>query len=247
MLDHPAALKNPPLALAAFCESGDIALAHRLGVYRNNIVGSLTDVMLASFPVIEKLVGKDFLEKMARSFILRNPPQQGCLMFYGEGFAEFIATFEPARTLPYLPDVARFELALNRAYYAVDDRPLRAETLGDIPPSALVETRLALRDSVQFLRSDYPLTAIQDFCHADAQEQAGSLNLDQGDEALMIYRPALETRVVSLAGDEDFMLRAMAGGAVLGRALEETLGRFEQFDVQKFLEKHLALETFRDF
>jgi len=243
MLDHPDALHAPPEDLVDLCRSGDIALPERLKVYRNNIVGSLTDVMLATFPVMEKLVGKEFLEMMARSFILKNPPNHGCLSLYGEGFAEFIEGFELAKSLPYLPDVARFELALNSAYYAADDRPLAAEALGRIAPEHLENLKLVLRDSVQLLRSRYPLSAIQDFCMSDTQE--GTLNLDQGGERLMIFRPALNTQTVLLDEDEYLMLVLLADGQTLGAAVEKVLETHPNFDFQNFLQKHMSLETFR--
>ena len=243
MLDHPKALDNPPEEMAAFCAEGDIPLSARLKVYRNNIVGSLTDVMLATFPVLENLVGKDFMEGMARSFILENPPSQGCLSLYGDGFAEFIEGFELAASLPYLPDVARFELALNKAYYAVDDEALTADALASIAPEVLGEMELRLRDSVQLVHSRYPLTAIRDFCMAE--ERDDKLDLDQGGEHLMIYRPQLDTQVIILADDEYAILGHLANGKTLGDAVEATLNTHQSFDFQSFLQKHLNLETFR--
>lgn len=242
MLDHPDALNTPPEDLAGFCETGEIALPDRLKVYRNNIIGSLTDVMLATFPVMERLVGHEFLEMMARSFILENPPSHGCLSLYGDGFAEFIEGFELAKSLPYLPDIARLELALNKAYYADDDATLRAEDMAILTPEALGDLKLPLRNSVQLLRSRYPLTAIQEFCLA--AEQNGALSLDQGEVRLMVFRPRLETQTLKLDEDEYLMLKALAEGHPLGHAVGNVLENFPDFDIQNFLQKHLALETF---
>ncbi len=243
MLDHPKALDDPPEDLAAFCAEGDIPLPTRLKVYRNNIVGSLTDVMLATFPIIEKLVGRDFLEGMSRSFILENPPTQGCLSLYGDGFAEFIDGFELAKSLPYLPDVAHFELALNKAYYAKDDQALTAEELATVQPEELGKLKLTLRDSVNLVRSRYPLIAIRDFCMAETQE--GKLDLNQGGDSLMIYRPHLDSVTVRLEASEYLMLENLANGNALGEAVEVTMTAHEDFDFQHFLQKHLSLETFQ--
>lgn len=245
MLDHPDALDKPPEDLAAFCATGDIALPERLKVYRHNIIGSLTDLMLSSFPLIENLVGKEFLEGMARTFILTNPPNMGCLSFYGEGFAEFIEGFAPAASLPYLPDVARFELTLNAAYYARDDDALSPEALASVAPEELGDTAFALRDSVHLLQSPYPLLAIREFCTAQASD--GTLDLDQGGAPLMIYRPQLESQTVALNEDEYLMLNTLSEGRPLGEAVETVLNTYQGFDFQAFLQKHLALETFRTF
>lgn len=243
MLDDPKALDDPPGDLAAFCAEGNIPLPKRLSVYRNNIVGSLTDLMVATFPVTDKLVGRGFLELMARSFILKNPPEQGCLSLYGEGFAEFVEGFELAKSLPYLPDIARFELALNKAYYAADDAALRAEDLAELLPEKLGDLKLALRDNVHLVRSHYPLTAIRDFCMAEVQD--GTLNIGQGGEMLMVYRSNLEGASVILQADEYLMLEHLGQGEALGAAVEGVLNEHESFDFQGFLQKHLTLETFK--
>ncbi len=247
MLDHPKALENPPEDLAAFCDvktgGGNINLPTRLKVYRNNIVGTLTDLMLTTFPVMEKLVGKDFLEGMSRSFILENPPNQGCLSLYGDGFAEFVEEFELAKSLPYLPDIARLELALNKAYYAQDDTALTAEELSNVAPEELEDLQLSLRDSVHLVSSRYPLTAIRDFCMAETQD--GKLDLDQGSEKLIIYRPQLESVTALLESGEYLMLNNLANEQTLGKAVENVMNVQDDFDFQVFLQKHLALETFK--
>ncbi len=241
MLDSPKALDNPPQTVADFCEVGAIDLPTRLKVYRNNIVGSLTDLMLASFPITDALVGKAFFEGCARSFILAHPPTQGCLSFYGAGFAEFLAGFEPAKGLPYLADIAAYEIALNQSYYAKDDGALSAESLGQVAPDTLGDLKLALRDSVHLLKSEYPIIAIRDFCEGD---QDGTLDLDQGGVHLLVIRPQFKTETVILQEDEFEMLKALQSGQALGEAVDNTLKQHPNFDFQAFLQKHIALETF---
>ena len=245
MLDHPDALNAPPEDLTAFCEVGEIDLPTRLKVYRNNIVGSLTDVMVATFPIIDNLVGREFLELMARGFILENPPNHGCLSLYGDGFEKFIDGFELAKSLPYLPDVARFELALNKTYYAADDLPLTTEGLGIIPPDELENARIPLRDHVHLVQSRFPLTAIRDFCMAETQDK--TLSLDQGGVFLMIYRSGIDTQTLEISESEHFMLEQLLAEKPLGEAVETTLNSYQDFDFQDFLQKHLSLETFKAF
>ena len=244
MLSHPRVLDNPDSALADLFEEGDIPLPARLKVYRNNIVGSLTDILAATFPLILKLVGKDFFDAMARSFILAHPPKSGCLSHYGDGFDVFIQNFKSAESLPYLSDIARFEMALNDAYYAKDDKALEANALSSITPEDLGEARLAFRDAVRLIKSNYPLIAIRDFCGNDDPE--ARLNLDQGGINLMIYRPSLDVETVILSNDEYAMLQALQDKA-LGEALGETMTKYPSFDFQTFLQKHITLGTFRRF
>jgi len=202
-------------------------------------------VMIATFPITAQLVGREFLELMARSFILENPPKHGCLSLYGDGFSEFIEGFELAKSLPYLPDVARYELAINKAYYAKDDAALSADALSVIAPENLGDLKLKPRYSVHLLRSRYPLVKLQKFCMNENQE--AQFNMDQGGVSLMIYRPALDTQSVELGDDEYDILNALQCDETLGTAVETVMNQHPNFDFQSFLQKHLSLETFRAF
>ena len=242
ILDHPDVVANPPEDIQGIFQTDDIPLSERLKVYRNNIIGSLTDVMLASFPTIEALVGKEFMEAMSRSFILENPPSTGCLNSFGPGFAEFIENFEPAKSLSYLPDVARLEIALNDAYYARDDKALSAEELAEIAPEDLANVQLLFRDNVQLLHSIYPISDIRDFALSESQD--GELDIDKGPAYLMIYRPKLDTEIIILDEAEYFMLLNLKQSNPLGAALEAVMKQHVDFDFQSFLQKHIFLETF---
>lgn len=245
MLNHPDAVENPDEQFAKLFNEGDIPLPARLKVYRNNIVGGLTDNVMTIFPVLEKLVGKEFLEVMIRTYILANPPQHGCLSTYGSDLAEFIEEFEAAKALPYLPDVARLEIKTNKSYYAQNDEPLSAEDLAQIDPEQLENTKLSLRHSVELLFSKFPLEAIKEFCLKDSRADDEQLDLNQGAVHLMIYRPQLDVETLSLEPDEFLFLQNLEQEHPLGKALENTLQNYEDFDVQAFLQKHIALETFR--
>lgn len=242
MFDHPDALKNAPAPLAAQFDTGDIALHERLGVYRNNIVGALSDVVVKSFPLLQALVGKDFLRGMAREFVLRTPPTEGCLNHYGAGFDNFIRGFKPAEKLPYLADMARLELAVNDAYYAADDTALTVDVLGTIAPEALGDLVLPLRHSAQLIHSDYPVMAIRHSCLNPDDDMA--VDMAQGSY-VMVHRPVFEVTYTALKEDEYAMLLALHKQATLGDAAEYVLTHSPNFDFQAFLQKHIALETFR--
>ena len=243
MLDNPKALDTPPEELAQFCKADAISLPTRLKVYRNNIVGSLTDMLKTTFPTIKALVGEQFFEMLARSFILQHPPSKGVLSHYGEGMDAFIRAFELAKSLPYLPDIATYEIAKNHSYHAADDLPLTTEQLAAVPAEDLDTLHIGLRAYVFLVASKYPLTAIEEFCKNKKTDE--TLDLDQGGECLMVFRSSLDTKTDILAKDEFEFLRQLSEGASLGEATEAVLSHHPDFNIQAVLQKHLALETFR--
>ncbi len=116
--DFAAALLDPDVAapdgLVAWNGSDP---AHRFAVYRNNVTSALSDVLADSFPVTQQLVGEEFFRAMARIFLRGSPPPSPILTAYGEGFPAFVADFAPARTVPFLADVARLEWLRLRALH----------------------------------------------------------------------------------------------------------------------------------
>ena len=98
--------------------------SRRFAVYRNNVVTGLVKALRSRFPVTETIVGEEFFAAMARIFVTAQPPRSPLLATYGDAFPAFIVTFEPARDLPYLADVARLEAARTRAYHAADAPPV---------------------------------------------------------------------------------------------------------------------------
>jgi len=68
--------------------------------------------------VIKLLVGEAFFDAVAGHFVRAHPPSSPLMMFYGSEFPVFLEGFEPAKQLPYLPDMARLEHARRLAFHA---------------------------------------------------------------------------------------------------------------------------------
>ncbi|KXK67214.1 hypothetical protein BC89_33670, partial [Pseudomonas monteilii] len=87
-------------------------------VYRNTVFKGCVDALCDNFPTIERLVGKDWLRAAAAIHARETPPSDARLILYGEGFANFLEAFEPARELPYLGPVARLDRLWTEAFIA---------------------------------------------------------------------------------------------------------------------------------
>jgi hypothetical protein len=82
------------------------------------------------------------------------------MMFYSDMMPKFLMRFEPAKSLPYLPDMARLELAMRHAYHAADAAPIDAAALGALAPDALMGAPLGLAPATTILTSLYPIYSI---------------------------------------------------------------------------------------
>lgn len=175
----------------------------RFAVYRNNVAHSLTEALASRFPVVQRLVGDDFFRALARAFLLAHPPASPVLLAWGDAFPEFLEGFPPVKGLPYLPDVARIELARGRAYHAADHDPLSPEALAQAAQDP-VGAQLALHPSVQWVLSRWSIVSIWRANQPGAG--AGSLRADQLEMALILRDRSFEVPVHRIGpGDMAFL------------------------------------------
>jgi hypothetical protein len=239
-----APVADPAPELAALFTASPSILPERLQIYRNNVVGNLTDALLATYPLVKTLTGEEFASLLMRSYLLENPPREACLGLYGGLLPDFIEKFPPAAGLPYLVDVVRLEWAMNEAYNAADDEPLAPATLQAVPADALADLNLRLRASARLMSSRWPLESIRAFCLNYDEKTSGSLTLEGEGSRLLVCRPGLAVEITALAPDEYLFLETLTAGATLGAALGKTFGEFPAFDFAAVLQRHLKHKTF---
>jgi hypothetical protein len=199
--------------------------ARRFAVYRNNVAVSLIGAIEARYPVTRRLVGEEFFRAMARSFVARSKPRSPVVLHYGAEFPDFVATFDPARDLVFLPDVARLENAWVEAYHSADEDPLELAALAAAAPDTLGQLRLKFHPAARLLCSDYPAASIW-AGHQGAGEFAPPEHWI--GEQTLITRPGADVKLRLLPVGGYSFARALQHGATLGEAHAAT--RVEGFD-----------------
>lgn len=190
-----------------------VAATKRFDVYRNNVAVSLTDALETAFPVVNKLVGNDFFRAMAGVYLRAHPPKSPVMMFYGDEMPEFLAAFAPAQSVPYLPDVARLELALRHSYHAADADPVAPDALGQIAPDTLPNVVFGFAPCVHLIASQYPLHSIW-----AANTHGGEVA--KTAQPALITRPEFDPQVDALTPKQATVITALMAATPLGDALE---------------------------
>lgn len=90
-------------------------------VYRNTVMKGCIDALRANYPAIARLVGEEWFRAAAAIYVRETLPRQPMLLEYGADYADFLARFEPAAELPYLPGVARLDRCWTEAHAAADE------------------------------------------------------------------------------------------------------------------------------
>jgi hypothetical protein len=204
----------------------------RFAVYRNNVFASLIAALRAKFPITAELVGEEFFNAMAALFIRETPPAARILARYGEDFATFVDGFEPARSLPYLGDMLRFEALRLAVYRAADEAPLDAEAFGFLAGADLAAARIRFRPSLAIQRSRFAIFSL--FAAHRGDLQFGAVD-PYASEAVLLTRPQDEVIVTILAPDRALFLDMLAHGATLAEAWQGATDISPAFDLTSAL------------
>lgn len=213
---------DPAIAAAAryVKPAAGLTASRHVGIYRNSVQGRLVTALGEIYPVCRKLVGGTFFDAMALRFVQQTPSRSPDLADYGEALAGFIAQFEPAAELVYLPDVARLEWAWHRAFHAADAAPPRAAALADLDEAQQQTLVFQLPVSASLLHSPWPVHRIWQVNQDDWPGDA-TVDLGEGEVRLLIWREGYTLRIDPLDAGPWRLLQAIQAGTPLGQLCEE--------------------------
>ena len=200
----------------------------RYNVYRNNVTVSLIDALAAIFPATQRITGVEFFRAMARFHVRATPPRSPLLFEYGHDFPDFIAQYEHARPMPYMPDTARIERAWLDAYHAADMPSLRVQSLVAVPAESLPGIVFVPHPATRIVRSSFPALSIFAANRGDGPVQRIE---DFVPEDTLITRPDhdVTARLLPVGGAE--FVGQLLMGQSLGSAAALALDASPGFDL----------------
>lgn len=221
----------------------------RLSIHRNNVMGSLIELLADTFEAVARQCGARNFEAAASAYIRQRPPARAQLSQYGGDFADFLDSFAPARRdLPFLPDLARLEWALNEAYFAAEANPLAPDILAEAPPERLGDLRLRLHPATRIVASPHRIYWLW---RRAPTEAAAPLSRDEIDNAsdvpgehVLVVRPEAVVDAVPIGPGDHAFVTAIAAGEPLGPAVEAGMATDPAFEFQSVLGNHLMRGTF---
>jgi hypothetical protein len=226
--------------------TGGVSVEARLNVYFNNTYINLRGALRDVFPVVERLVGGRFFDYAADQYISKHPSTSGDINRFGATFATFLAGFDPAASLAYLPDVARLEWAMHEVFHAADHSPLTTDRLALVMRVDCSTLRFRLNPACRLLASPFPVSRIW---HVNQSPATGSdyVDADSGSDFLLIRRRNFVVEARPLEPAAFKMLQSLHAGASIEEAYDDATLVDDAFALGAFIQQHILEATFVDF
>ena len=245
-----ALLAPDPAAAGLAPEIAALARQPGFAVYRNTVMKGCIDALHANYPAVARLVGDEWFRAAAAIFVRGHLPTQATLMYYGEAFAEFLARFEPAAELPYLPGVARLDRCWTESHAAPDESALAPTALAGLAPEVLAATVLHPHAAARWTWfADQPIYNIwqrnREVPNVKADDESDDESeIDWRGEGALLARPRGVVRWVQLDAAGCAFLDACAAGLQLTEAAAAALAAHEDADLAQLMKTLLEAGAF---
>ncbi|WP_321392187.1 DNA-binding domain-containing protein [Emcibacter sp.] len=220
--------------LARHVKRTDRHADERLMIHFNNSRITLIDALADNFPVLCRLVGQSFFHQLAASYVKEHLPVTPVLAEYGHTLPEFIGGRRELENYGYLVDIARLELAWNRAIHSRDATPIDQEDLAVVnleQPEGLVFHFLP---SLELVSSNFPLLKIWQDNQQD-EDPRDNINLDEGPDHIILCRPQWQVTAFSVERNIFEFTNVLRRGNSLGDALLKVTDQQTGFDLSRAL------------
>jgi hypothetical protein len=214
------------------------ATESRFGVYRNNVIASLTRAVAARYPVVRRLLCDESFDALARLYVAAEPPRSPVLLEYGDSFPRFIRGFGQEASLHFVADIAALESARRHAYHAADAVPVGREAFAALAPEAFADLRFVLHPSVVLLTSRFPIVSIW-----QANQQGGDNAIDiWRPESALLARPGLEVTIWRLSEGAYRFFTVIAEGLTVASAIQAASDQVPDSDLTECLTTLIAAD-----
>lgn len=184
---------------------------------------SPVEALVASYPVVHRLVGDESFRAMAHRFVASEPARRSGLLHRGESFPRFLRGLGKTASIEYVADIAELEMARSKACQAADELPLDAQAVAALP----AEARVVLHPSVLLVASRFPIVTIWKNNQLDGE---GAVIERWRAECALVARPFHEVEVHCLSRGGHAFICALAEGHTIAMAIEAGRAVMPDFD-----------------
>lgn len=235
--------KEDDILLAQHCMGPISRMRMGIAAYRRNIVANLASAVTATYPLLQNIVGVDFVQEAARVYARVHPSNSGDLNVYGSDFGAFLASYSPAMEYPWLSAVADLEWQIQLISGAKDAPELDFSAFESTPVNHWEALEIELDPGYALIKSNWPLARIWD---VNQPGYLGDMRVDFSEaQNVLLHRKGFDTEVSRLTMGELAFLQQLSLGLSLGEALEYAMEIDPSFDFESALQRFIGSSLIR--
>jgi hypothetical protein len=240
------AMLGTPASAASLIAGPREDAADRIDVYANNAAVNFLESLRLTYPAVRRLTGDDYFDHAVQAYRRDHPSRSGDLQWAGSAFAEYLSQRHAGDEFRYLGEVARLEWLIQESLLAADHARFDLSRLAAVAPDAYDGLRFHLHPAVRLFASPYPAYTIWD-ANVGSDAEPGVIDLDQGDERVLIGRSSGRSAFLPLTAGEHAFLAALAAGAQFAAAIEAAGAADPDFEPAAALQRFVLAESIVDF
>ncbi|HET6371783.1 MAG TPA: DNA-binding domain-containing protein [Candidatus Polarisedimenticolia bacterium] len=191
-----------------FLEPAGESVAARWNIYAEGYLLRLAEAIGNDYPAIRRIAGHWAFVQLCRRYLSAFPPSSFDIGRAGAALAIYLPSDAASGSLPFLPDLARFEWALAEAVVARDVVPLTWSDVKACGADRFTDLPLVATPGTAIVRSIWPLSDLR--IAKDKKDDEIDIVLEGRSTTLIIWRHGLEPRWVAASEDQ----AALAEGAL---------------------------------
>lgn len=190
----------------------------RLNVYINGYPARVQEAVEESFPAVMHLIGHRPSHALVARYASALRRHSYNLNDIGAELPDFLRQDEITGQFPFLPDLARLEWAIVRAFHAHNRPPLDLQPLATWTDEQWHHAVLQFHPSVALVCSAWPVRTLWEV--RDTPIEAIDVDLRDRPDQVIVYRIGHGVRCASICRDEALALGTLLAGHTLGHVSE---------------------------
>ena len=233
-------------AIAPFIVANGLDPARRVAIYANNVREIALATLEASFPVLVRLAGRDWVRQTATAYLRRHPSSSGNLHYLGARVPAYLAAEVGDSDYDYFADVARLEWAYQEVLVAAEPSALDFNALAAVPEARQADLVLETSPASRLVASVWPLIAIWR-ANQPGENSHDVIRLDAGASRVLVIRRDSHVELRELPAGEFAFLEAVAGGLCLIDAAAAAFAADPDFELVAALPRLVRLGAITGF
>jgi hypothetical protein len=195
--------------------------AERLAVYVNGYPARVQEAIAECFPAVTHLIGHRATHELVARYLRALVHHSYNVNDVGADLPAFLCDDVLCVRFPFLPDLARLEWAINRAFHAHLCAPLDPALVATWTAGQWSRAVLRFQPSVTLVCSPWPIRDL--WAARETPIEEIDIDLRDRPERVLVRRAGVDVRCESVGRDQAQVLAALMAGRTLGDVSDRLL------------------------